>query len=191
MANVTASELRVGNIIKYEGNLVKVTACHLHTPGNLRAMVQAKMKNIKNGNNAEYRFRSDEKVERVSLETIEMEYLYSDETFHTFMNTENYEQTSISNEFMGDLKYYLLPNTRFQVEFYEGNPIGIVPPQHMIMQIMECEPNMKGATVTSSMKPAKMETGLTVMVPQFVEAEEYIKFNTDNNTYLERTKKPE
>lgn len=191
MANVSASELRVGNIIKYEGNLVKVTACHLHTPGNLRAMVQAKMKNIKTGTNVEYRFRSDEKVERVSLETREMEYLYSDDRFHTFMNTENYEQTSISDEFMGELKYYLLPNTRFQVEFYEENPIGIVPPQHMIMEVMECEPNMKGATVTSSMKPAKMETGLTVMVPQFVEVGEYIRFNTDNNTYLERTKKPE
>lgn len=190
MPNVTASELRVGNIIKYEGNLVKITACHLHTPGNLRAMVQAKMKNIKTGANAEYRFRSDEKVERVSLETIEMEYLYSDDTFHTFMNTENYEQTSISAEFMGDLKYYLLPNTRFQVEFYESNPIGIVPPQHMIMQIVETEPNMKGATVTSSMKPAKMETGLTVMVPQFVESGEYIRFNTDNNTYLERAQQP-
>lgn len=187
---LNASQLKVGYIIKFDGHLCKVSSVIHHTPGNLRAMVQSKMKNMKTGSNVEYRFRSDEKVEKVHLDQMEMEYLYSDDQFHYFMNTENYEQQSISEDDLGELKYLLLPNTKFQVEFYEGKPIGIVPPQQMVFLITDCEPNMKGATVTSSMKPAKLETGLTVMVPQFVESGEYIRINTDDNSYLERTQAP-
>lgn len=181
-----ASQLKVGYIIKFDGQLCRVTSLIHHTPGNLRAMVQTKMKNIQTGANVEYRWRSDEKAEKISMDQVEMEYLYSDDQFHYFMNTEDYEQTNISEADLGELKYLLLPNTKFMVELYEGRPMGIVPPQQMVFQIVDTDPNMKGATVTSSMKPAKLETGLTVMVPQFVNTGEYIRINTDDNSYLER-----
>lgn len=187
---LNASQLKVGYIIKFDGNLCRVTSVIHHTPGNLRAMVQTKMKNIQTGSNVEYRWRSDEKAEKISMDQVEMEYLYSDDQFHYFMNTENYEQQSISEDDLGELKYFLLPNTKFMVEMYNEKPMGIVPPQTMVLQIVETDPNMKGATVTSSMKPAKLETGLTVMVPQFVETGEYIRVNTDDLSYQERVQQP-
>ena len=156
------------------------------TPGNLRAFVQVRMRNLKNGNSFEHRFASTESVERAILDTIPMEYLYSDGDMHHFMSQENYEQVTLSNDALGDTLLYILPNSVIKVDFYEGMPVGVELPNTVILEIVETEPGMKGATASSSYKPAKMQTGLVVQIPPFVEAGAKIEIDTRENKYLRR-----
>ena len=148
---IAATQLRVGMTILYNNEPHRVVSVQHITPGNWRGMVQTKMKTLKTGTNVEYRFRSEDKVEKAYMEQHEMEYLYSSETDYYFMNTETYEQLSIGAEELGDNIYYLTPNVRFIVDFYEGRPIGIEPPQGVELIVVETAPNLKGATVTSSL----------------------------------------
>ena len=122
---ISATQIRRGMVILFNGELCKVMEFRHHTPGNLRAMVQAKLRNIKTGSSFEHRFRSADTVERASLEQHEMEYLYSDGSHHHFMNTENYEQVALSEEELGDAAPWLTPGLKLQAEFYEGTPIGM------------------------------------------------------------------
>jgi elongation factor P len=156
------------------------------TPGNLRGFVQAKMRNLRNGNSFEHRFGSTEKVERAILDTHPMEYLYSDPSGHHFMNQETYEQITLENETLGDTLLYLLPNTVISVDFHDANPVGIELPNTVTLEIVDTEPSMKGATASASYKPAKMETGLVVMVPPFLEPGTKIIIDTRENKYLSR-----
>ena len=120
------------------------------------------------------------------LETHQMEYLYSEPTAHYFMNQETYEQISMDNETLGDTMQYLLPNTVIQVDFYDDKPVGIELPNTVSLEVVETEPSMKGATASASYKPAKMETGLVVMVPPFIEPGTKILIDTRENKYLSR-----
>jgi elongation factor P len=156
------------------------------TPGNLRAFVQVRMRNLKNGNSFEHRFASTESVERAILDTVPMEYLYSDGSGHHFMSQETYEQVALTDDALGDTLLYLLPNSVIKVDFYEGMPVGIELPNTVILEIVETEPGMKGATASSSYKPAKMQTGLVVQIPPFVEAGAKIEIDTRENKYLRR-----
>src|SRR6266511_391887 len=122
---IPATQIRSGMMILFEGEPCKVMEFRHHTPGNLRAMVQTKLRNIKTGSSFEHRFRSADTVERAVLEQHEMEFLYSDGTHHHFMNTENYEQVALSGEELGDAAQWLTPGLKIQAEFYEGAPIGI------------------------------------------------------------------
>ena len=188
MANVKASSLRLGQAIIFNKEPYRLTAVQHLTPGNLRAMVQTKMKSIRTGVNAEHRFRSEDFVETAQLEQQEAEFLYAQGDDYVFMNTETYDQITLSKETLGDNVFYLLPNTKLQLEVFEGNPVGIQPPMTMEFTIVETTPQLKGATASNSPKPAKLETGLTVMVPNFVETGERIKIDTRENKYLERAK---
>jgi elongation factor P len=156
------------------------------TPGNLRGFVQAKMRNLRNGNSFEHRFGSTEKVERAILDTHPMEYLYSDPTGHHFMNQETYDQITLNDETLGDTLLYLLPNMVISVDFHDTNPVGIELPNTVTLEIVDTEPSMKGATASASYKPAKMETGLVVMVPPFLEPGTRIIIDTRENKYLSR-----
>jgi elongation factor P len=156
------------------------------TPGNLRGFVQAKMRNLRNGNSFEHRFGSTEKVERAILDTHPMEYLYSDPTGHHFMNQETYDQITLNDETLGDTLLYLLPNMVISVDFHDTNPVGIELPNTVTLEIVDTEPSMKGATASASYKPAKMETGLVVMVPPFLEPGTKIIIDTRENKYLSR-----
>jgi len=102
------------------------------------------------------------------------------------MNTENYEQFPLTKDVLGDNVYYLLPNTLFEVTFHEGTPVGVVPPTSLVMTVTATDPTIKGATVTASKKPATLETGLVVQVPQFVDVGDRIKIDTRENNYLDR-----
>jgi elongation factor P len=185
---VSANMLRVGETIIFNNEPFRLTAVMHLTPGNLRAMVQAKMKNVKTGINAEHRFRSDEKVEKAHLEQQEVEFLYSQGDDYFFMNTETYDQTTLSKDILGDNIYYLLPNTRIQLEMFEGLPVGITPPMVMEFEVTDTQPQIKGATASNSPKPATLETGLVVTVPNFVNIGERIRVDTRENKYLERAK---
>ena len=183
---IQATQLRAGMAILHEGNLCRVLSVQHITPGNWRGMVQTKLRNLKSGNSFEYRFRSEDRVEKADLEEHEMEFLYAaGDDFH-FMNTDTYEQVAITREDLGQAVDYLVPNTKVLVEFYEHRPVGVELPVTVDLKVVETQPGMKGATASASYKPATLETGLQVMVPQFVEAGTRIKIDTRDNTYLER-----
>jgi elongation factor P len=183
---IQASSLRAGMCILYGGDVCRVMSVTHRTPGNLRAFVQVRMRNLKNGNSFENRFTSTEAVERAILDTVQMEYLYSDSEGHHFMNTESYEQVALTDEVLGESLQYLLPNNVLKIDFYESMPVGIELPQTVVLTVADTEPGMKGATASSSYKPAKMETGLIVQVPPFVESGAKIEIDTRENKYLRR-----
>ena len=175
-------------VIVFNGEPCKVVDFRHHTPGNLRAMVQTKLRNIRTGSSFEHRFRSSDQIDRAALEQHEMEYLYSDGSHHHFMNTENYEQTALSEEELGDAAQWLMPGLRLQAEFYEGAPIGIDLPPSMELTVVQTEPAMKGATVSNVNKPAKLENGATVTVPPFVNEGDRIRVDPTEGRYIERAK---
>ncbi len=185
---IQASHIRRGMTIIYNGSPHKVLEFHHHTPGNLRAMVQTKLRNLKTGSSTEHRFRSTESVERAILEEHEMTFLYGDGSMYHFMNTESYEQIGLGEEDLGDFVGYLLPETLIRVEFFEGQPIGIELPAAVELTVVETEPELKGATVSNVGKPAKLETGITIQVPAFIKEGDRIRVNTDDGSYIERAK---
>jgi elongation factor P len=188
MAAIDATQMKVGMVIEYEKELWRIMTVQHITPGNWRGMVQTKMRNVIRGNQAEHRFRSNDKVERATLEQREMEYLYSDGEGHHFMDTENFEQLALTDDDIGDVKLYLLPNMKVEVEFYEERPLGIELPKTVDLKVVETEPSLKNATASNSPKPAKLETGLKVTVPAFISEGEIIRVDTATGTYLERAK---
>jgi elongation factor P len=183
---IQANALRNGMCILHGGDICRVMTVTHRTPGNLRAFVQVRMRNLRTGNSFEHRFSSTESVERAILDTVPMEYLYSDADTHYFMNQTTFEQLALSDEVLGDGMLYLLPNSVIKVDLYEGNPVGVELPQTVVLQVTETEPGMKGATASSSYKPATTETGLVVQVPPFVESGTRIEIDTRENKYLRR-----
>ncbi|HLF56013.1 MAG TPA: elongation factor P [Thermoanaerobaculia bacterium] len=183
---IQANSLRAGMCILHGGEVCRVMSVTHRTPGNLRAFVQVRMRNLRTGNSFEHRFSSTESVERAMLDTVPMEYLYSDGEQHHFMNQETYDQLALAEEILGDGMLYLLPNTVIKVDLYDGTPVGVELPNVVVLEVVETEPGLKGATASSSYKPAKMETGLTVLVPPFIEAGTRIEIDTRENKYLRR-----
>jgi elongation factor P len=185
---ITATQIRRGTVIVFEGDPCKVIEFRHHTPGNLRAMVQTKLRNLRTGNSFEHRFRSADTVERATLEQHEMEYLYSDGSQHHFMNTENYEQIGLNDEDLGDMAQWLSPGLRIQAEFYQGSPIGVTLPASLELAVVTTEPTMKGATVSNVNKPATLENGVTITVPPFINQGDRIRVDPSESRYIERAK---
>jgi len=185
---IKAIQVRKGNVIEFRGDLYRVTEAVHVTPGKGQAMMQVKMKRLSDGTNAEHRFRPDEAVEKATLISKEYQFLYRDGDNFYFMDLETYEQISLNSEMIGDSEYYLLPDTIVQILFYEGQPIGVELPASVELKVVETEPNIKGATVSSSYKPATLETGLVVQVPPFIEIGDVIRVDTREGKYLDRAK---
>lgn len=188
MANIQATQLRVGMIVNFRGELYQVTYTHHLTPGNKRGQIQTKLKNLKTGTQIDHRFRSEDGVERATLEEREMEYLYNHDPEYVFMDTQSYEQLSLNTDMLGDLIPYLVPNTCLQIQFYEGKAVGVEMPAAVELKVVATEPGMKKATATASMKPATLETGAVVQVPQFIEAGEVVRVDPSTGRYMERAK---
>jgi len=183
-----ANNMRPGMVIIHDKELYSVFSITHRTPGNLRAFVQAKIRNLRTGGMIEYRFRSDDRVERAVLDEMEMEFLYRDGDAFYFMNTENYEQTHLTSDALGDAVQYLIPNLKINVEFYEGKPVSVELPQTVDLEVTDTEPGLKGATVSNVTKAATLETGLVVQVPPFIDRGEKIRVGTAEGNYLERVK---
>ena len=183
---LVATEMRAGNIILHNGQLHRVLSVVHVTPGNWRGMVQCKLRNLKTGTQLEHRFRSEDRVEKASLDTREMQYLYSDPSGHHFMNTETFDQLSLADEVLGDALGYLLPDTVITVDFYESQPVGLELPNTVVLKVVETDPPMKGATAAGGSKPAKLETGVTVSVPQFIDTGTKIIVDTRTGEYISR-----
>lgn len=185
---INATQLRAGMIIVHEGDLFRVASVKHLTPGNKRGFMQTKLKNLRTGVGTEHKFRSEDRVEQATLNTRQMQYLYAEEDLHTFMDVENYEQITLGAEDVGDLLSYLLANHVVEIEFFEGKPVGISPPATVDLEVVDTEPSLKGATASASYKPAKLETGVTVQVPPFVQVGDKIRVDPQDGTYLERVK---
>ena len=175
-------------VIVFEGEPCRVVEFRHHTPGNLRAMIQTKLRSLRSGSSFEHRFRSADTIERASLEQHEMEYLYSDGSHHHFMNTENYEQVALSEEELGDSSQWLSPGLKIQAEFYEGSPIGIDMPPSIELKVTQTEPSLKGATVSNVNKPATLENGVIIQVPPFINEGDRIRVDPTEGRYIERAR---
>lgn len=173
-------------IIKHNNDLHLVFSVEHRTPGNLRAFIQAKLRNIRTGAMFEHRFRSGDAIEKINVDEVAMEYLYQDGDDYYFMNTENYEQVHLKKDTLGDAVDYLTANLQIKVEFYDGKPVGIELPQTVELTVVETEPGLKSATASSVTKPAKTETGLIVQVPPFINEGEKIRVDTAEGAYLSR-----
>ncbi|MDE3179563.1 MAG: elongation factor P [Acidobacteriota bacterium] len=185
---MNANDLRPGMVIKHNGELFSIFRAEHRTPGNLRAFVQARMRNLRTGAIQDHRFRSEDEVERAIIDETEMQYLYSDGDSFYFMNTENYEQLHLHKDVVGDRAQYLVPDGTLRVEFYDGRPIDVALPATVDLKVVETEPGIKGGSATNVGKPAKLETGLVVQVPPFISEGETIRVDTSEGTYLERVK---
>jgi elongation factor P len=183
---IPATQMRPGMIIKHNNDLHLVFSVEHRTPGNLRAFIQAKLRNVRTGAMFEHRFRSGDAIEKINVDEIAMEFLYQDGDNYYFMNTENYEQIHLTKDVLGDSVDYLIPNLQIKVEFYDGKAVGIELPQTVEMTVIETEPGLKSATASSVTKPAKMETGLVVQVPPFINEGEKIRVDTAEGAYLSR-----
>jgi elongation factor P len=183
---ISATQLRPGMIIKHNHELHSVFSVEHRTPGNLRAFIQAKLRNLRTGAMFEHRFRSPDAIEKITVDEVKMEYLYNDGDSYYFMDTENFEQTPLTRAVLGDAVDYLIPNLQIQVEFFDGKAVGIELPQTVELTVVETEPGLKSATASSVTKPAKTETGLVVQVPPFINEGEKIRVDTSEGAYLSR-----
>jgi elongation factor P len=186
MSSIPATRLKRGMLIKMGPDLFRVLELQHVTPGNLRGFVRAKFRNIRNGSLSDQKLRSEDTLDRAILDEREMQYLYKDgESFH-FMDTSSYEQLHIDAEALGDSVNYIIPDALIKVEFYGEEPVGIELPPAVDLTVEDTAPGIKGATASAQVKPARLETGLVVQVPPFVNPGDKIRVSTETGEYLSR-----
>jgi elongation factor P len=173
-------------LVKFGEDLFRVLDLQHVTPGNLRGFVRAKFRNIRTGSLSDQKLRSEDSIERATLDEREMQYLYKDgDSFH-FMDTSTFEQLHIHAEALGESVNYLVPDALITVEFYGSEPVGIELPQTVDLKVEATVPGIKGATASAQVKPARLETGLIVQVPPFVNTGDVIRVSTETGEYLSR-----
>jgi len=183
---VKSTDLRPGMAIKLDGNMWIITQFQHVTPGNLRAFIQVKIKNLNSGATVEKRLRSGEEVERIELDRRPMEYLFSEASGHVFMDQENFDQISLPNELVSEAMFYVKPNTVITVLFADGNPVSVELPPTVDLLVKDTPPGIKGATATNQLKEATLETGLKTRVPPFINIGEKVRISTVDGSYNSR-----
>jgi elongation factor P len=186
MATIQATKLRKGMLFKLENDLYRALDVQHVTPGNLRGFVRVKARNLRSGTLADNKLRSEDLVERATLDERAMQYMYNDGSAYYFMDTDTFEQIHISSENLGGSVNYLIAEMVIQVEFYGSEPVGIELPQTVDLVVQDTPPAIKGATASAQLKPATLETGLVVQVPPFVNTGDKIRVNTETGEYLAR-----
>ncbi len=185
---IDATQIRKGMVIVMDGVLYRVMEAQHMTQGRLKAMIQTKLRNLQDGSQTEYRFRSEDRIENAFLEEVEMEFLYNQGDDYVFMNLVSFEQITLDTAAIGDSVKYMLPNTVIKAEMFEGKAVGISLPNSVDLRVVNTEPRVKGATQTSMSKPAVLETGAVIQVPEFIKEGDVIRVDTRDDKYLERTK---
>jgi elongation factor P len=181
-----ATQLKVGNVILHNGKPYRVSNVVHVTPGNWRGMVQTRLVDITTGNSTEHRFRSEDKVDLADMETHKLKYMYrAGNSFH-FMNVENYEMIEMPASDVGDAANYMIDGTELTVSYFGGRPVAVEPPMFVELTVSQTDPMVKGATVAASPKPAILETGLTIKVPQYIDIGDRVKVDTRDGTFIER-----
>lgn len=185
---IAASDLKAGMTFEQDGKLIKVMEASHHKPGKGNTVMRMKLKDVRTGSTTDTTMRPDEKVKKAHMDTKPVQYLYSQDDMAIFMDLETYEQYEVPTALIEEELKYLLENMEVKIQFYGEEVIGLTLPTTVILRVAETQPSIKGATVTGSGKPATMETGLVVNVPDFVEADELLEINTAEGTYLKRAK---
>jgi elongation factor P len=178
MAKILATEIRVGNLLEFDKRVWRVLkSYHVHVGGRGGAYMQIEIKDIESGQKRNERLSTDDKIERPFIDRRTMTYSYHDGANWVFMDNETYEQLTLG---------FLMPNMEVEINFHNGRAIGIQLPTTVVLEVVDTEPGIKNATATTSFKPAKLETGISVQVPPFVNTGEKIRVNTDDGSYVER-----
>ncbi len=185
---IGTKQIRVGMIIKFDGELWRVLEAIHGTPGNLGAFMQCKLRHITKGNQTQHKFRTAESVEHVSMDVKPVEFLYQEGDHYYFMDTQTYDQFTLDKAMLDSRAAFLMPNMQLQMESYEGMPIGVSFPKTVNLKVAECEPYVKSATATNSFKQAKLENGVNTQIPGFVLEGELIEVSTDDGSYVGRVK---
>lgn len=181
-----ANDIRKGQVIKYNGEPHLVMETQHRTPGNLRAFVQMKMRNLRYGKSLDQRFNSTDTVEVLNTDKRTLEFSYADRDTYAFIDPETYETVELSANLIGDSKNYLTANGKVEVLFVDEKPITIDLPSAVTLKIVESAEGIKGDTASNVQKPAKLETGLVINVPLFVKEGELVRVSTADGTYLGR-----
>jgi len=178
-----ATTIRKGNLLRVDGVIYRVLVMDHVTPGKGRAHIQTKLRNLFDGTQTEVRFRSDDNVEQIALETKEMQYLYEDQQGYHFMDTKTYDQAALAGDVLGEAIKYLVADQVIQVQWFEGRPVAVELPAVVPLKVKDTAPRIKDSTASSQSKPATMETGLVIQVPSFIETGESVRVNTIDGTY--------
>ena len=186
MASIQATRLKKGMLVKVDNDLFKVLELQHVTPGNLRGFVRVKFRNIRSGSLSDQKLRSEDVLDRATLEQRMMQYLYQDGGDHYFMDTTTFDQIHVANDILGDAVNYLKSESTIEVEFYGEEPVGVELPATVDLTVTDTRPGIKGATASNQVKPATCETGLVVNVPPFVNTGDVIRVNTETGEYLQR-----
>ena len=186
---LNATQIREGMVLIIDGELYRVTWKMHRTPGKGNACMQTKLKHITNGRNLEKRFLSSERVEKASLDSRSMQYLYKDSEGYIFMDNENFEQITVNEDIIGDASTFLKEESDYTITFYEENIVGLELPKSMNVKVTMAPPEIRKATAASSLRPVEVENGLTIQAPAFIKEGDMIKINTETNEYIERVKK--
>ncbi len=181
-----ASEIRRGQAVMIDGKLFVVTNADHNTPGNLRAKVQFKLRDVSKGTIQDKRVGATEDIETTNLDSRQVEYLYSDNDGHVLMDLETYDQNTISKDVFGDDILYLKPNTQLTASFHDGKIVSYDLPKTVDLKVKDTAPSIKGSTATNQLKDAEMETGLRTRVPGFIEVGETLRISTETGGYQSR-----
>ena len=183
---ISAFDVKVGNLIEFDGSLWKVLRKNHVKPGKGGAFVQLEIKDISAGTKRNDRYRSDDKLEKAHVEGRKMQYLYSESDRYYFMDMDSYEQLELTADDLSDQVGYLIPDIEVQINLHNDSPIGVELPDNVSLEVIDTEGVVKGQTAAGSAKPAILETGIRVNVPTFVNVGDRVKVNTDSGNYIER-----
>jgi elongation factor P len=186
MSSIQATRLRKGMLVKMGEDLFRVLDLQHVTPGNLRGFVRVKFRNIRTGTLSDQKLRSEDAVERATLDEREMQYLYRDGATYHFMDTSTFDQIQLTDEILGDSMNYLVAESTIRMEFYGTEPVGIELPQTVDLKVVDTAPGIKGATASAQLKPATLETGLVIQVPPFINPGDFVRVNTETGEYQSR-----
>jgi elongation factor P len=184
--SIVATQIRVGMVILHNGKPHRVTKVVHVTPGNWRGMVQVRLVNIETGSNAEHRFRSEDRVDEAALEHHKLQFSYAAGDDYHFMNVESYEMMSLHADVLGEALHYLTDGMEIEALYFDGRVAGVEVPTFVELEVKSTPPSLKGATATASFKPAQLETGLEVKVPQYISIGDKVRIDTRTNEFIER-----
>jgi elongation factor P len=173
-------------LVKMGEDLFRVLDLQHVTPGNLRGFVRVKFRNIRTGTLSDQKLRSEDAIERATLDEREMQYLYRDGAIYHFMDTTTFDQLQLTDEILGDSMNYLVAESTIRMEFYGTEPVGIELPQTVDLKVVDTAPGIKGATASAQLKPATLETGLVIQVPPFINPGDFVRVNTETGEYQSR-----